>query len=132
MHRATVQLAISRIFHAIRDPMCEDLVSELASRVSWGIYLATENYSRLGEWVGEEPDGTIYLNSKPGELWDSFGNVIDEGSPSEPLLNTLIEEMIHMWFDTDIGHSPTDTDEQQAAFDLMRGACGKHGFSYPY
>lgn len=127
-YKGDVHVAISQILYYAPNPACAKLVSELARRESWGFLVATSGYSRTGEWVGREPGGTIYLSRTAGYLWDASGNVIRQGQLDEPLRNTLIEEMIHMWFDTDIGHSDEDSPDAHAAFEAMRQACGHHNF----
>lgn len=122
--KADIQLAIAHMLQWDVDDQCAPLIAAMSSRVRWGIYIGGSGY-RYGEWVGEEPNGTIYINSAPGYNWDANGNVRKQGQADEPLRNTLIEEMIHMWFDTDVSDGGGDKGTAMAA---MRTACGYRSF----
>jgi hypothetical protein len=125
-YKNSIQVAISQLHLWDEGDTCQPLIALMASRLNSSVWLGDSQY-RHGQWGGEEVDNrrTIYINKVPTYNWDSNGNVIRAGERDEPLRNTAIEEMIHMWFDTDLEDFGG---EKGAAMAAMRIACGFHSF----
>jgi hypothetical protein len=120
-YKGDIQMAIRAISRYDRQNTCEPIVRELLRRLNRGGIWTGQSSWRRGEWVNVEKEGgTIYVNRRPGFLWRADGSLISE----RVLRNTLAEEGIHMWFDTDIGHSGSDPDYKHDAMDTMRTKCG--------
>lgn len=113
-----------------KDDVCQPIIDDLLERLdAGGIWIAVFgspiSYA-AGEWVGKEAGtsasgGTIYINTAPaGGNWNEDGTVNER-----QLRKTLTEEGIHAYFDTDVSHTRSATEEELAAMNKMRTACGK-------
>jgi hypothetical protein len=112
-------MAIREISNHDQAEICRPIVLALLDKLNGGIWVGEFDWGN-GRWMNNELGaGTIYINVKPGFIWNNDGTL-----DRNQLRETLTEEGIHLYFDTDVGHNSGDTPEQREAMETMRQVCG--------